>query len=93
MEDGIEDLNQIEMENYPFKNLQVLNLKQNKIVKIEPILHFTNLRDLNLRGNKVFNDGAILLVQRLNCSIDLRGNYANLQEIENNCGKVPNLLI
>ena len=93
MEDGIEDLNEIEMEKFPFENLKLLNLKQNKIVKIEPILHFINLQELNLRGNKVFNDGAIMLIQNLKCKIDLRGNYANLEEIKNICGDVENLLI
>ena len=91
MEDEIEDLYQIEMEQYPFENLEILNLKQNKIVKIEPILHFKNLKEINLRGNKVFNDGAIILVQNFKCLIDLRGNYANLEEIKNNCGEVPYL--
>ena len=92
-EDGIEDLNKIEMDKYPFEDLEILNLSQNNIESVESILHFINLKVLNLRGNKVFNEGAILLIQKLKCSsIDLRGNYAYKEEIKNICGEVPNVI-
>ena len=42
--DGLEDLNEIEMDKYPFKNLIILDLKENSIYKIEPIYHFTKLK-------------------------------------------------
>ena len=92
IEDGLEDLSQIEMDKYPFENLIQLDLSKNKIQKIEPILHFKNLKNLNLRDNKVFTDDAIILIQNLNCKIDLRCNYAYYDEIRNKCEFVSNLL-
>ena len=86
IEDEIEDLIKLEMDNFPFLDLKILNLSYNKIVKIEPILHFINLVSLNLRGNRVFTDGAIMLVKNLKCSIELRGNYVTKDEVRNQCG-------
>ena len=63
-------------------------MSKNKIVNIEPILNYINLKKLNLCGNKVFVDGACLLVEKLNCEIDLRGNYVNFDEVKNKCPEV-----
>ena len=88
IEDELEDLSQIEMDKYPFENLEVLNLINNKIVKIEPILHFTKLQYLNLRKNKVFNDDALILLEKMKCNMDLRGNYTYVEEIKNKIGEI-----
>ena len=80
------------MDKYPFENLKQLDLSKNKIQKIEPILHFKNLKNLNLRDNKVFTEDAIILIQNLNCKIDLRSNYAYYDEIRNKCEFISNLL-
>ena len=91
-EDELSDLSFIEMENYPFYNLNVLDLSNNIISNIEPILHFENLSELNLRNNKVFSDDAIILIQKMSCRIDIRGNYVYYDEIRNNCGNISRIL-
>ena len=88
IEDGIEDLSEIELDKYPFKDLKILDLSKNKIVNIEPILNYINLKKLKLRGNKVFIDGACLLVEKMKCEIDLRGNYVKFDEVKNKCPEV-----
>ena len=90
--DELSDLSLIEMEKYPFYNLNILDLSYNSISNIEPILHFENLSELNLRNNKIFTEDAIILVQKMSCRIDLIGNYAYYDEIRNNCGNVSRIL-
>ena len=90
--DELSDLSLIEMEKYPFYNLNILDLSYNSISNIEPILHFENLSELNLRNNKIFTEDAIILIQKMSCRIDLIGNYAYYDEIRNNCGNVSRIL-
>ena len=90
--DELSDLSLIEMEKYPFYNLNILDLSYNSISNIEPILHFENLSELNLRNNKIFTEDAIILIQKMSCRIDLIGNYAYYDEIRNNCENVSRIL-
>ena len=70
---GLEDLNKIEMEKYPFKNLIILDLRDNDIMHIEPIFYFTKHKFLNLSGNKIFHyDAENLFKEYPNCTINLK---------------------
>ena len=51
--DGIEDLNEIEISKYPFDKLVTLNLNDNNISAIEPIVHFKKLKYLYLKNNNI----------------------------------------
>ena len=73
--DDLENLSNIEMEKYPFENLKILDLSNNKINDAYAVLHFKNLKELNLSNNKIFQNCIKDLVQTLECKIDLRGNY------------------
>ena len=73
--DDLENLSNIEMEKYPFENLKILDLSNNKINDAYAVLHFKNLKELNLSNNKISQNCIKDLVQTLECKIDLRGNY------------------
>ena len=61
----IYNLNDIEMEKYPFYNLKVLDLSHNHIEKTEPIIHFKNLIKLNLEYNEITTSQAVILIEKL----------------------------
>ena len=91
--DGLENLNVIEMDKYPFENLKILDLSKNEISEFKPIFHFKNLTKLNLSENKLFPYDAINLIQTLKCTIDLRKTpYAFHRGIKSIFEANPNVL-
>jgi hypothetical protein len=75
-QDGINDLEEIGMKEYPFKGLISLNLGYNNIEKIEPILHFEILQNLNLEYNNLSVRVTLIMLENLkSCrGPELRGN-------------------
>ena len=75
-QDGINDLEEIGMKEYPFKGLISLNLGYNNIEKIEPILHFEILQNLNLEYNNLSSRVTLIMLENLkSCrGPELRGN-------------------
>ena len=65
----IYSLDEIEMDQYPFDNLKVLDLNNNKISDIKPILRFKHLKELNLEYNNIETKDALVIKYNLNLRI------------------------
>ena len=74
--DNLGDLNEINLSEYKFNYLQILDLSNNHIEYLSPLKYLRNLKELNLENNSISDNKELFFIVDLNkyCTIKLFGN-------------------